>query len=185
MYSHGCENAFGELFNRHRERLYRFLHRMTGDTHEAEEVLQETFVRVARSAETYEPTAKFTTWLFRIATNRALSHLKRRGRFKLLRFPADFSEPEELNPFQQARDREVTEAFVKAVATLENSLRSAFVLRELEDFSYAEAANILDLPLGTVKTHVRRARMAMRKKMSKQLRSVQETNSEDSIGKGR
>ena len=185
MYSHGCEGAFDELFHRHRERLYRYLHRMTGDSHEAEEVLQEAFVRVARSADTYEPTAKFTTWLFRIATNRCLSHMKRRGRFKLLRFPKDMSEPEERNPYQKARDREVEEAFKKAVATLDTPLRSAYVLRELEDFSYAEAAKILALPVGTVKTHVRRARMAMRQKLSKELRTAQVATDETSLGKGR
>ncbi len=169
MYSHGCEEAFDQLFHRHRKRLYRYLHRMTGDSHEAEEVLQETFVRVARSANTYEATAKFTTWLFRIATNRCLSHLKRRGRFKLLRFPADLSEPEELNPFQQVRDREITEAFKLAVAELESPLRPAFVLRELEGFSYAEGANILNVPVGTMKTHVHRAWKILRLKLSHQL----------------
>ena len=185
MYSHGRESAFDELFHRHRERLYGYLHRMTGDSHEAEEVLQEAFVRVARSADTYDPTAKFTTWLFRIATNRCLSHMKRRGRFKLLRFPADMSEPEERNPYQLARDREVEEVFKKAVATLDTPLRSAFVLRELEDFSYAEAAKILALPLGTVKTHVRRARMAMRQKLSKELQAEQVATDGTSLGKGR
>jgi RNA polymerase sigma-70 factor (ECF subfamily) len=171
LYGHGCEPAFDELFGRHHRRLHRFLVRMTADAGEAEDLLQETFVRVARAASKYEPTAAFTTWLFRIAVNRCSSYLKRRGRFKLLRLPALASageplEPECRAPYEQVRGRELQAAFVRAVATLDEPLRAAFVLCELEGFAGADAASILDLPLGTVKTHVHRARLALRRRLA-------------------
>lgn len=202
LYGHGCEPAFDELFERHHRKLLRFLVRMTGDVGEAEDVLQETFVRVARAASRYEPAAAFTAWLYRIAVNRCSSYLKRRGRFKLLRFPAagadsgvsrgndrggrlpeDASdwqargivlgggiaepvEPESRAPFEQVLGRELREAFLRAVASLDEPLRMAFVLCEFEGFPCADAAAILDVPTGTVKTHVHRARLALRRKLA-------------------
>jgi RNA polymerase sigma-70 factor (ECF subfamily) len=191
LYGHGCEPAFDELFGRHHRRLHRFLVRMTGDVGEAEDVLQETFVRVARAASKYEPTAAFTTWLFKIAVNRCSSYLKQRGRCKLLRFPGDAGrrteaagsarsamepvEPESRTPFEQVRGRELQEAFLRAVASLDEPLRAAFVLHEFEGFAGAEAAAILDVPLGTLKTHVHRARLALRRKLAGQLGAAAET----------
>jgi len=171
MYSHGCEEAFDELFLRHCKGLYRYLKRMTDDVGEAEDMLQETFVRVARNAKSYEPAASFKAWLYRIATNRCLSHLKGRGRLKLLAFPGEVSDEVATDkPFQQARDMEVTEAFKEAVVELSAPLRAAVVLRDLEQYTYPEAAAILDIPVGTVKTHVHRGRKILRQKLARHLR---------------
>ncbi len=202
LYGHGCEPAFDELFERHHQKLLRFLVRMTGDVGEAEDLLQESFVRVARAASKYEPSAAFTTWLYRIAVNRCSSYLKRRGRFKLLRLPfagagpgilrghdrgepcaevgserhagsivlgrgsAEPVEPESSAPFEQILGRELRESFLRAVASLDEPLRKAFVLCEFEGFPCADAAAILDVPTGTVKTHVHRARLALRRKLA-------------------
>lgn len=170
MYAHGNEGAFSELFERHHASLHRFLLRMTNNVQDAEEVLQETFVRVARAAIRYEPTAAFTTWLFRIASNRCLSHLGRRKNFTLLRFPLQEAASTAAAPFEQVRERELEEAHRGAVARLPLALRSAYVLREFEHFTYEEAATILNVPVGTVKTHVHRARMKLRQRLTSLLK---------------
>ena len=169
MYSHGLEEAFDKLFLRHCKGLYKYLNRMLGDKNEAEDILQETFIRVAQNAGKYESTDAFKAWLYRIATNRCLSHLKKRGRLKLLPFPRDLPE-ESSEPFQQARDREVNEAFKKAIVDLDPLLRAAVVLRELEHYTYPEAAAILDIPVGTVKTNVHRGKIILRKKLARHFR---------------
>jgi RNA polymerase sigma-70 factor (ECF subfamily) len=176
MYSHGCEKAFDEIFLRHCKGLYRYLNRLVQDRNEAEDILQETFVRVAQNAEKYESTDSFKAWLFRIATNRCLSHLKKRGRLRLLPIPVNFEEQNVetfqsvAGTFQQVFDLELTGAFKKAVVELDPLLRSAVVLRELELYTYPEVAAILDIPIGTVKTNVHRGKKILQRKLARHFR---------------
>lgn len=162
LFQHGREEAFEELFARYHQKLFRYLARMTGGDTEAEDVLQDVFVRVARSAANYTPQSHFSTWLYRIATNRCLTFLKGRTKLRLLRLAPDAAEDAGGRPFERAREYELRTAFHSQVATLPERIRSAFVLRELQGLSYEAAAKVLDVPVGTVKTHVHRARLKLR-----------------------
>jgi len=170
MYAHGCESAFDEIFFRHHKSLLTFLIQMVRDKEKARELLQDTFVRVARSAAAYEPKAKFSTWLFRIATNLCLTFLKREsGRFKLLQFPVGYIDETQKTPFDEVRDNEIQASFVKAVSELKIDLRVAFVLHEVHQFTYVKAASILKVPEGTVKIRVHRARKELQRRLVKEL----------------
>ncbi len=170
MYVHGCETAFDEIFSRHYESLFNYLIKMVSDKERAREILQDSFVRVARSAATYEPKAKFSTWLFKIATNLCLTFLKKEsGRFQLLQFPVDYSDRLQKTPFDAVRDLEINITLEKAISGLNINLRSPFVLHELNEFTYAKVALILDIPEGTVKIRVHRARKKLQQKLIKEV----------------
>ena len=165
LFAHGREDAFDELYRRHSPGIYRFLQRMLKSSHEAEELLQETFYRVAKAAGRFEPgAAKVRTWIYRIASNCCFSYLKGRKGCKILPFPSEELR-EERTPESDSSREELNEALKEEVKALPPALQAAFVLREMEGFAYDEGARILEIPLGTFKTHVHRARSSLREKL--------------------
>ena len=166
LFSHGNGRAFDEIFHRHCKNLFRYLQRMTNNHSEAEDVLQETFVRVAKGASSYTPENTFKSWLYRIATNRCLSHIKKRSHLRLVPVPLDTLHSSESGPFTVVSDTEVLDAFKAAVFALPPNVRAAVVLTELEGNTNQQTADILDIPLGTVKTHLSRGRAILRKKLA-------------------
>lgn len=173
----GDAHAFQQLVARYRGRLLNFVHRMIGDRERAEDLVQEAFLRVYRHLHRFDPTKKFSTWIYTIASNLAKNELRNRRRSPLvyyqslhplgqeeerpLEFEAAGSRPDHL--FANRHLREMVDA---TVATLAPHHREVFVMRELEGRSYEEIAALTRCNLGTVKSRLNRARRAFAERIA-------------------
>ena len=165
----GDERAFGELMHRYQPRLLNFINRMIGDRERSEDLVQEAFVRVHRHLHRFDPTRKFSTWVYTIASNLAKNELRNRARSPLV-FPDSARAPAEdearplefedstLRPDTMFENRSLHELVQSTVAQLTPHHRVVFVLRELEGRSYEEIAGVTRTNLGTVKSRLNRAR---------------------------
>ena len=173
----GDEAAFAELVGRYRNQITSYIYRMTNDYDGAVDMAQETFVRVYQAAERYQTSYAFSTYIYRIATNLAISELRKRKRRRLVSLtgffqPVDGAEarefnPPDLGPLQDAVlvATERREAVARAIATLPEKYRAPLVLRDVEGKSYDEIARILETSEGTVKSRISRARGFLRDKL--------------------
>jgi len=165
----GDDGAFGALFRRWSSPLLRYLERMLSDPAEAEELVQETFLRVHRARERYTPDARFSTWLYTIANHLALNEL-RRPRRRREHHSVD-EDDQERTPLVLAAEPQRTEeridarrqghAMEAALAELPERQRAALWLSAVEGLSYAEVASSLDTSEKSVKALVHRARVAL------------------------
>jgi RNA polymerase sigma-70 factor (ECF subfamily) len=142
--------AFERLVRTYQPEVWRFLRHLVRDPGLAEDLTQETFIRVYRRLRTFRFRAKFSTWLFQIARNAGIDALRRRDRGRAL--------IQGLEGPQPVNDSSVSVELNEAVGTLSVRLREAFTLVEIFGFTYAEAAATLDIPVGTVKSRVFHAR---------------------------
>ena len=173
----GDEDAFAELVARYRNQITSYIYRMTSDYDGAVDLAQETFMRVYRAAARYQTTHAFSTYIYRIATNLAISELRKRKRRRLVSLtglltsadgqePRDFDAPDE-RPLQDVSlvDFERRQFVKRAISTLPEKYRAPLVLRDVEGKSYDEIAAILSTSEGTVKSRINRARNFLRDKM--------------------
>ncbi len=173
----GSEEAFAELVRRHQKSMLNYMFRMVQNRHVAEELTQEVFLALVKNAERYEPRAKFTTYLYAIASNIVSKEWQRNKRrpklFALTRFWKNGCEDEEFDPMEHVSDEracvlakfqqnEVVEAVNTALRELPEHQREAFVLHRCQDLPYEEVAAITNAPVGTVKSRVVRAERALR-----------------------
>ncbi len=172
----GDRYACNDLVERYSSKIYNVALKLTGHPAEAEEVLQETFINACRGAENFEGRSSLGTWLYRIATNNGLMRLRRR---QAPTVPLDLSPdaevegefwPQQLQdwnwePEAVALTDELRQAMDEAVATLPDSLRAAFVLRDLEGLSTQEAAEVLGLTPSNLKVRLHRARLMLRERL--------------------
>ena len=165
----GDQRAFGELVRRYDNRLVNFVYRTVGDRERAQDLVQETFVRVYRHLERFDQTKKFSTWIYTIASNLAKNELRNRSRNPLVLFQAIKQnwdadhrplewEDTQYKPDDLYRKRFLREKVEEAVAQLPEHHRIVFVLRELEGKTYEEISDITGVNLGTVKSRLNRAR---------------------------
>lgn len=158
------QNAFGELVRRHQSPVRAFLSKMTrGDTHLADDMAQETFLKAWQKLKTFRGEAKFSTWLFGIAYNEFRGQARRRKELMLEevgQLPAEACEPPPTSGSQLRMD------LTEALKTLSPAERAAVVLCCQNGLSHEEAAQVLDSPLGTIKTNVLRGREKLRRKLS-------------------
>ena len=173
----GDEDAFAELVARYRNQITSYIYRMTNDYDGAVDLAQETFLRVYRAAGRYQTTHAFSTYIYRIATNLAISELRKRKRRRLVSLTGllssadgeearDFDAPDE-RPLADAElvDAEQKRVVKRAILTLPDKYRAPLVLRDVEGKSYDEIAAILSTSEGTVKSRINRARNFLRDKM--------------------
>ena len=165
----GEQRAFGELVKRYDSRLLNFVYRTVGDRERAQDLVQETFVRVYRHLHRFDQSKKFSTWIYTIASNLAKNELRNRSRNPLVLFqtikrhweadhrPLEW-EDNTYRPDDLYRKRHLQETVEKAVQELPEHHRIVFVLRELEGKTYEEIADITGVNLGTVKSRLNRAR---------------------------
>jgi len=167
------ETALYELLmRRHNQRLYRVARAILRDDAEAEDVMQDAYVRAYQNLASFEGRAKFVTWLTRIAVHEALTRSRRRLRFQALD-PSDESNGEIMqsppsstrSPEQQAYDRELAAVLEKAVSSLSEDHRLVFVLRDVEGMTTEETAHCLNLTEENVKVRLHRARAGLRKRL--------------------
>jgi len=172
----GDETAFQELVRRYRNPITNFVYRMLNDYDRAVDLAQETFVRVYMNAERYQANYSFSTYIYRIASNLAITDLRQRKRRRLIPIPF-FSDKdgEELeielpDTRQVAADEAMIEderrqAVARAIASLPEKYRAAVVLRDIEGRSYEEISAVLGLSDGTVKSRINRARNLLKEKL--------------------
>jgi RNA polymerase sigma-70 factor (ECF subfamily) len=172
----GDETAFAEIVHRYRNPITNYLYRFLNDYEEAVDLAQETFVRVYFAIERYHTEYAFSTYIYRIATNLAISEIRKRKRRKLLSLTGLFqSDAEDTTEFQPRDERslqdtnliddERSSVIARAISTLPEKYRVPIVLRDVEGKSYDEVASILDLGLGTTKSRISRARGLLKEKL--------------------
>jgi RNA polymerase sigma-70 factor (ECF subfamily) len=167
----GREESFEELVRRYQRPIVAYVYRMVGDYDAALDLTQEVFIKVYGSLERYRPEFKFSTWIYRIAHNAAIDHLRRLGGMRTedleiegeggrtYEKPLASSAP---TPEQESERRERRAEIEEIVQALAPAYRELIVLRHAHDLSYDEIAEVTGLPLGTVKNRIFRAREAMR-----------------------
>ncbi len=170
----GDDDAYATLVARHTDLVYTIVLRVVRDEDDADDVTQEAFVRAYRALPRFRGDSKFSSWLYRIAVNRALTHLKRRKRRAAtvdiaagphVEAEAVRSDRWE-NPERLVLDKELRHEVRDAVGTLPPRYRVVVTLFYLEERSYKEVAEILGIPMGTLKTHLHRARALLKKALT-------------------
>lgn len=160
----GDEEAFASLFHEYKNLVYKTAVLMLGNAEEAEDALQEVFIRVYESLSTYDPSkGAFTTWLHQITVNYCLNRLRRRRVQLPLDTVSSIIRTWARAPF--ARRWTEREAIQEALDQLSDKLRATVVLRYYWDLSYAEIAEIMDIPLGTVKSRLYQAHRRLREEL--------------------
>ena len=160
----GDREAFALLFEQYKNLVYKTAYLMLGESAEAEDALQEIFVQVYRSLSGFDPgKAKFTTWLYRVTFNYCLNYRRKK---RPLTLPFEEISPALKSEFPGARMAE-EELLQQAIGTLTDKQRAVVILRYLGDLPYAEIAQILDIPLGTVKSRIDLALKTLRKILEK------------------
>ena len=172
----GDDAAFQEIMRRYRNPIINFVYRMLDDYERSVDLAQETFIRIYTSAERYKANYNFSTYIYRIATNLAISELRQRKRRKLVpllsSFTDDHGEAMEMDladaaPLQDESliGDERRQAVVRAIGSLPVKYRVAVVLRDIEGKSYEDIARVLKLSEGTVKSRINRARNLLKEKL--------------------
>ncbi len=163
----GDTDAFSLLVQRYQRGIANLAYRLVGHWDTALDLTQEVFVRTYQMLHTFDTRRSFKPWIYRIATNRCYDYLRQQGRRE------SFMREQDLSPRLPARDRaadpedrvlqnEIRRAVEEVIASLPPHYRAVITLRYLEDMSYKEIAEALDMPMGTVKTHIHRARELLR-----------------------
>ncbi len=172
----GDETAFAQIMARYRNPLTNYLYRFLNDYEEAVDLAQETFVRVYFALDRYHTQYAFSTYIYRIATNLAISEIRRRKRRRVLSLTGLFqSEDDSSIEFQPADTRilqdveivedERSQMIGRAIATLPEKYRVPVILRDIEGKSYDEVAEIMELGLGTTKSRISRGRALLKEKL--------------------
>ncbi len=171
----GNLEAFEDLVRRYDRRIYRVTLAITQNKEDAEDAMQDAFLKALENLGQFAGHARFSTWLTRIAVNEALQRLRRRGRFESLDEPVEAGDtlvPQQIedwrdNPEQQYAKEELRELLEKTIGALPPIYRAVIVLRDVEHMSNEEAAEALDLSVPAVKSRLLRARLMMRNRLSR------------------
>ncbi|ERI06823.1 RNA polymerase sigma-W factor [Aneurinibacillus aneurinilyticus ATCC 12856] len=170
----GNRDAFAELVDLYKDKVYHVSYRMVGNRQEAEDVAQETFLRVYANLDNYDPQYKFSTWIYRIASNLSIDLLRKRK--KNLSIDAEISGAEGVDwhdrladtgkgPEEEVLTDELQEEVQGAIMGLSPKYRAVMLLRYIEDLSLQEISEAVQLPISTIKTRIHRGREALRKKL--------------------
>jgi len=166
----GDQDAFASLVQRHQHRVFNLVLRMLQDDEEAGEITQDAFFAAWQGLPSFRGEARFATWLYRIAYNCALKQLERRKRERSLQVAMEAEQIlEKLNKEKQAEDileLRARQAIVREqLEKLPAKYRSVLILRHLQEMTYEEMADILSMPIGTIKTHLFRARHLLKDRL--------------------
>jgi len=169
----GDKDAFEILYGKYSRNLFNYIYRMIGDYDRAEDLYNDAFMRVI-TARNYQPRAKFSTWVYRIATNLCLNELKKKKCESLdEKLEQGFGIPSPtISPEDYAGNGELTEKIKRAIDGLTDIQRAVFTLRHYHGLSYQEIAGVLRCPVGTVKSRLNSAILALRKTLREELKEV-------------
>ncbi|MBT4945190.1 MAG: sigma-70 family RNA polymerase sigma factor, partial [Candidatus Marinimicrobia bacterium] len=158
---------------RYKDRLVNFVYRFLHDMTDAEDMVQETFLKVYKNKHAYREIAKFSTWIYTIAGNLARSELRKRKRRKTYTMSALSFDDNEFTPVDPGKDTEgivfnsyAGEEIMKAIYALPEPFKTIIILRDIQELSYEDISTILDIPMGTVKSRVNRARLKLQETLS-------------------
>ncbi|MBN1213362.1 MAG: sigma-70 family RNA polymerase sigma factor [candidate division Zixibacteria bacterium] len=163
--------AFNTMVDRYKKRLMNVLNRMLSSSEEAEDIVQETFVRVYQHRQSFNFKHCFSTWIYTICLNLARNELRKRKKFKF----HDITEMQgnELEFAVEAKlPSRLPQLLENAIKELPVKYREAFLLRDVQEMPYEEVAKVLGVPLGTVKSRVNRARLILREKLQPRMEGV-------------
>ena len=168
----GNQLSFQLLVERYQERLFALARHYTKNPVEIEDVVQESFLKAFRRLDTFHHQSSFYTWIYRIATNTILDFLKRRGRSPIqsVEDPEVLARPEPTDGFApnvNIEREEIAEVTHKVLAELPDIFRTVLVMREFEERSYQEIADVLGISIGTVESRLFRARARFRERLTK------------------
>lgn len=178
----GDRMAFAELVEKYKQPLFNFICRTLRDEIESEDLAQNVFLQIYKSRQRYEPTAKFSTWLFTIARNLCLNEIRRRSRHPAESIEENHSENED-QPQRQYEDKahplpadnvlqgELSRKIELAIAQLPEAQRTAILLCRQDELSYEEIAAILDCSLSATKSLIHRGRETLKEKLKPYLQS--------------
>lgn len=177
----GHERAYRELVRRYERPVFSLVYRMVRHRERAEDLTQETFVKALNALESYRPDYKFSSWIFKIANNAAIDQLRRKELETLSIDGAPDADSAETarestlqlrdageSPLDELEARELGSAIERAIGQLRPEYRSCIILRHVEGYPYEEIAELLELPLGTVKTYIHRARNELKQVLESQ-----------------
>ncbi|MGB9682478.1 MAG: sigma-70 family RNA polymerase sigma factor [bacterium] len=180
----GNDDAFRDLIRRYQRYVLNLVYRTIGDTNDAEDIAQEVFIKVYKSIRGFKGESKFSTWISKITVNVCMDKLREKSKNKEEDIEEEawntFTQPVNFSPEVMAERHELQETIKKAIESLPEELRAAFVLRELENLSYEEIGEMLNIPIGTVESRIYRARMKLRSYL-KDLWSVEEVERENEM----
>lgn len=173
----GDRGAFAELVELYKDKIYHLAYRMLYNRQEAEDIVQETFLRVYKNLGRFDANQKFSTWIFRIGTNLCIDRLRRRR--KTYSLDAEVTDSEGVNGYGMLSDKEpgpegelvlseTKQQIHKAIDALPEKYKSIVILRYMHDLSLQEIGDILHMPVTTVKTRVHRGREFLRKKLEQE-----------------
>lgn len=161
--------AFGKLIQGYRVQLYSYLHRLCGDQMTAEDLFQETLIKVWKGFKSYNERNKFSSWLFSIAHNVAVDSIRRESaKSKVSSFEDVQTIAGDVNPHNALVEKETNELVMAAVSTLSEKQRQVFLLRQHSDMTFKEISEATNQPLNTVLGHMHYAVSGIRKKLSKE-----------------
>lgn len=169
--SRGDMNAFEELYLRHHRRVYSICLRMMQNIHQAEDLTQEVFIQLHRKSGSFRGDSLFTTWLHRMTVNQVLMHFRKRTmKIEKISFSDDDTAPVQIvlgseNPFKMAIEDKI--ALEQAINQLPSGYKNVFVLHDVEGFEHEEVAKILGCSTGTSKSQLHKARLKLRKLLTK------------------
>ena len=172
----GDNRAFDELVRRYRDKVYRLSYKILRHEEDAAEALQDAFLSAYRGLPRFKAESSFSTWLYRIATNASLMKYRKRreGHVSLEQSQSgeDGAEPLQVpdwstQPLQELLDSETREVMEEGIQRLPEELRTVFVLRDIQELSNAEVAEILGLTVAAVKSRLHRARIALRNRLNR------------------
>ncbi len=168
----GDEEAFEEIVYRYSDRLMNFAYRFVLDKEESEDIVQDTFLKVYQNRHAYREIAKFSTWIYTITGNLAKTVLRKRRNRKMFFFSSmglekkDMDFPSKDRKPENNVERQFDERIIqRAIQKLPEHFRTAIILRDIQELSYEEISNIINAPLGTVKSRINRARLRLQEEL--------------------
>jgi RNA polymerase sigma-70 factor (ECF subfamily) len=164
----GDERAYVELVNRYKDRLFNFVFPFFGDVEQSEDVVQDTMLRLYEKKHYYKEIAKFSTWIYTIARNLANTELRKRKRRKTT-YLSQMSKEErqyDIPAVQEDVDQDLQNEFMRnrinlAIDALPEHFKTVIILRDIQELSYDDISNIVEVPLGTIKSRINRARLQL------------------------
>ena len=169
-FQEGDINAYNELVKRYKDRLLNFVLRYFNNVEQAEDVVQVTLIKLYTHASYYKNVAKFSTWIFTIAKNNALTELRKNKRKKTDSLWTDDGQVIDINSNEESLDSKVQNEIAidqlnKFLDEIPENFRMAVVLRDFQELSYEEISKILEIPIGTIKSRINRGRIQLAEKM--------------------
>jgi len=169
-FQEGDINAYNELVKRYKDRLLNFVLRYFNNVEQAEDVVQDTLIKLYTHASYYKNVAKFSTWIFTIAKNNALTELRKNKRKRTDSLWTDDGQVIDINSKEESLDSKVQNEIAidqlnKFLDEIPENFRMAVVLRDFQELSYEEINKILEIPIGTIKSRINRGRIQLAEKM--------------------